>query len=113
MVTVEPVKLTQLVQLTLVAIFRLWPCPRASRPRQDLEGSPALRISGWPSVIKTVLVRSQALYADPGLFEVRRDARWWLCPSVYCAPAGAVRAAGKAVRAAERVELRWDGDAIP
>jgi len=97
MVTVEPVKLTQLVQLTLVAIFRLWPCPRASRPRQDLEGSPALRISGWPSVIKTVLVRSQALYADPGLFEVRRDARRWLCPSVYCAPAGAVRAAGKAV----------------
>jgi len=36
MVTVEPVKLTQLVQLSLVAIFRLWPCPRASRPRQDL-----------------------------------------------------------------------------
>jgi len=28
MVTVEPVKLTQLVQLGVVAIFRLWPCPQ-------------------------------------------------------------------------------------
>ena len=76
MVTVEPVKLTQLVQLTLVA--GLGKISKVAPPENFRLGNQN-RISSFASAVR----RS-------GLFEGRRDARWWLCPSVYCAHAGAV-----------------------